>query len=311
MARGFGRIAWRLLPLCLLVAGLTACARDPFSAGCRTEPEARLAIEMRRNIAVVPAMVDDQRAAMILDTGAEHTVLLAGFVNRIGLVRDARHATTIRGIGTAMASATAHPDEITLDGVRVRHPFVIVGAFSTGDLPGGVPDGLLGADILAAFDVDVDIPDGQLTLYPACPVARPLWAGPYAELPGRLVRGRFVVPLFLDGVPVPVAVDTGAEYSLVSARAAEAVGVPPSALSQDPPAYLTVVGPDEVTARVHRFKQVRLGQESYANPVLPVIAFPAAPAIDGLLGMNYLSRHRVWLSYGTGQVFVAKPPFPR
>lgn len=302
------RFAHRLLALCLL-AGLAACAADPSGAGCRTEPEARLAIEMRRNIAVVPATVDDQPATMILDTGAEHTVLLAGFVNRIGLERDVRHATMIRGIGTAMASATARPDEIALAGVRVRHPFVVVSAFSAGDLPGGVPDGLLGADILGAYDVDVDIPDGHLTLYPACPVARPLWTGPYAELPGRLVRGRFVVPLVLDGVSVPVAVDTGAEYSLVSLRAAQAVGVPPSVLRQDPPAYLTVVGPDEVTARVHRFKELRLGQESYANPMLPVIAFPAAPRIDGLLGMNYLRRHRVWLSYGTGQVFVAKPPF--
>lgn len=296
----------RLAIIGLLLPGLVACAQQRLGGACSAEPEAQLPIQMRRNIAVVPATIDEQPATMILDTGAEHTVLLAGFVDRIGLKRDVRHATMIRGIGGAMASAMARPDEIVLGGVTVRRPAVIVGAFSTGDLPGGLPDGLLGADILAAFNVDIDIPDGELTLYPACPNARPPWQDPYAALPVRLVRGRFIVPLYLDGVAIPVALDTGAEYSLVSARAAEAAGVPTATLNQDPPAYLAVVGPDQLTARVHRFNQVRLGPETYPNPVLPVIAFPTT-TMEGLLGMNYLRRHRVWLSYGSSQVFVAKP----
>jgi hypothetical protein len=66
-----------------------------------------------------------------------------------------------------------------------------------------------------------------------------------------------------------------------------------------------VVGPDQLTARVHRFREISLGAEAYPNPVLPVIAFPS-PAMDGLLGMNYLRRNRIWLSYASGQVFVAR-----
>jgi hypothetical protein len=199
----------------------------------------------------------------------------------------------------------ARPGEIALGGVTLRRPMVIVGSFSTGDLPGGLPDGLLGADVLGAFDADMDIPGGALTLYPACPNPRPPWTAPYTELPGRLVRGRFLVPLMLNGVPVPVAIDTGAEYSLVSVRGAEAAGVPQAALAMDPPTQLAVVGPDTLVARVHRFQEVRIGTEQYRDPVLPVIAFPT-PSIDGLLGMNYLRRHRVWLSYGSGRVFVTR-----
>lgn len=296
----------RALAFIALLA-LAACSGWP-GGECTLEAKAQLPIEMRRNIAVVQATVDGSPANLVLDTGAEHTVLLASFVDRIHLKRDFRHATMIRGIGSAMASAVARPDEIALGGVTIDRPFVIVGSFSTGDLPGGFPDGLLGADILSRFDVDVDVPHGRLTLYSACPNAAPPWREPYVALPGRLARGRFFIPLGLDGTTVPVAVDTGAEYSLVSTRAAQAAGVSAAALARDPPAYLAVVGPDDVTARVHRFRQIRLGSETYPDPVLPVIAIPGQ--IEGLLGMNYLRRHRIWLSYAGGRMFVAAAGAP-
>ena len=268
------------------------------------EPEARLPIEMRRNLPLVPATIDDVPATLVLDTGAEHTILLAAFVDRTGLKRDFRHATKIRGIGSAVATALVRPDAIRLGDATVRRRFAIVSSFSMGDLPGAAPDGLLGADILAGYDVEIDVPHGALTLYPACPDAKPPWQEPYAVLSGRLVRGRFVISLVLDGVAIPVAVDSGAEASLVSTRAALAAGVTPIALAQDPPTQLAVVGPDQVTAHVHRFRQLRLGPESYAAPVLPVVAFPPG-AMEGLLGMNYLRHHRIWLSYRSGRVFVA------
>ncbi len=288
--------------LVLLLLG--ACA-GPLGGDCRQQPLAQLPIEMRRNIPVVAATIDDAPATLVLDTGAEHTVLLASFVDRIRLKRDFRHATMIRGMGSAMATASARPDEIVLGRVTVDRPYVIVGSFSTGDLPGGVPDGLLGADILAHFDVDIDVPDGRVTLYPVCPGAVPPWTQPYVSLQGRLVRGRFLIPVKLDGVTILVAVDTGAEYSLVSTRAAQEAGVSPAMLARDPPAALAVVGPDQLTARVHRFREITLGAESYPDPVLPVIAFPSA-GMDGLLGMNYLRSNRIWLSYASGQVFVAR-----
>jgi predicted aspartyl protease len=292
------------LAAALLVA---ACAGgETEHASCGLRPRAELPIELRRNIPVVPASVNGVPAAMILDTGAEHTVLLASFVDRIRLKRDFRHATMIRGIGTPMASAVAQPEQIGLGKAVIGRPPVIVGSFSTGDLPGGLPAGLLGADILAGFDLDVDIPGRRLTLYPPCPGIAPPWPEPSVALPGRLARGRFFIPLVLDGVTVPVAVDTGAEYSLISTRAAQAAGVSPPMLAQDPPAYLTVVGPDQVTARVHRFHEIRLGLESYANPALPVLPLTGNP-IDGILGMNYLRHHRLWLAYKSGRVFVGPP----
>lgn len=294
-------------PLAGLAALLLAGCAGPLGGACGRQPEAQLPITMRRNIPVVTATVNDVPATMILDTGAEHTVLLAPFVDRIRLKRDFRRATMIRGIGSAMASAVARPDAIGLGPETINRPFVIVGSFSTGDLPGGSIDGLLGADILAAYDVDVDIPGGRLALYPTCANPVPPWQQPYVALPGRLLRGRFFIPLVLDGVTIPVAIDTGAEYSLVSVRAAQAAGVSPEALSRDPPAYLTVVGPDAVTARVHRFREIRVGPDRFVDPVLPVLPATGNP-IDGILGMNYLRHHRVWLSYAGGQVFLAAAP---
>jgi hypothetical protein len=212
----------------------------------------------------------------------------------------------VHGIGQAMASATARPATIALGKLTLPDPPVIVGAFSTGDLPGGAPDGLLGADILAGFDVEVDVSRGRLALFPPCGDPRPPWSPPYAVLQGKLLRGRFFVPLTLDEVRLAAALDTGAEYSLVSSRAAEAAGVSAAELALDPAASIVVVGPQPVTVRLHRFRELRLGPEVWANP--PLLVMPARQApVDGILGMDYLRHYRLWLSYATGLVFVGAP----
>ncbi|MCC7111155.1 MAG: retroviral-like aspartic protease [Deltaproteobacteria bacterium] len=100
-------------------------------------------------------------ATMLIDTGAEVTVMSAGLVARIGapVVRD-----------TAVSGVTSdHPTFCPVHRVHLRLPLVgrtfdvDVAALTRGD---DACDGLIGRDLLAHLRFTYDGPDGACTLEP-------------------------------------------------------------------------------------------------------------------------------------------------
>ena len=77
-----------------------------------------------------------------------------------------------------------------LGGVRFPVDRIAVGTFTLQTERGLNADGLLGADMLLAFDMDIDVPGSTLTLYRSrvCPNAQPPWQEPPIEIAG--VRAR-------------------------------------------------------------------------------------------------------------------------
>jgi len=59
-----------------------------------------------------------------------------------------------------------------------------------------------------------------------------------------------------------------------------------------------------VQIRVHRFDSLRIAGETFNN--WPILVGPLPGGTDMLLGADYLRNHRMWLSYATSRVFVAK-----
>ena len=96
-------------------------------------------------------------------------------------------------------------------------------------MAGGSADGLLGADILLAFDIDLDLPARRITFYRArreCPEAAPPWNEPYVAVAGVSTRrDRLLVPFELDGVAGMAVLDTGAQFSSISQSMAERIGL--------------------------------------------------------------------------------------
>ena len=68
-------------------------------------------------------------------------------------------------------------DRLVLGGVHFPVERIAVGRFVLQNARGLNADGLLGADILTAFDMDIDVPAGKLTLYRSrcASNARPPW----------------------------------------------------------------------------------------------------------------------------------------
>jgi predicted aspartyl protease len=295
---------WLLLALLLLAR----CASGPEDS-CKLTWRATMPIEVHNNLIFVDVQFDDKPAKLILDTGAERTMLTESAVTRLRLRRDLRHAGESMGIGGPSASYDAQLDSFAVGVFHLPVERVKVGTFELPEVDGVRPDGLLGADILLAFDLDINLPGGQLTMYRArpCTDSRPAWDFPYASVTGvGLWRDRLTVPITLNGADATVVLDTGAQRSTIGRDFAVRAGVTQAMLDADQ--SVTVVGASRNNAqvRLHRFDTVRIGTEQ-ARGVMFEVAPGSSALGDGLLGEDFLRRRRIWISEASHQLFFTNP----
>ena len=80
---------------CLLLLALAGCAG---SAGCALVQVARVPLEPRARLFAVPVTLNGRNASLLLDTGAQMSVVTEAAAKRFDLVRDARFYTIISGM---------------------------------------------------------------------------------------------------------------------------------------------------------------------------------------------------------------------
>jgi aspartyl protease/uncharacterized protein DUF4124 len=110
---------------------------------------------------VVQARLNGVPISLLLDTGADRTVIAPAAVARAGIDLAAGSPIRISGVtGSAGATMVAVPG-LEVAGARVGPLSVIVHA-----VPNDSLDGLLGRDVLDAFTITFDSAAGQVTLVP-------------------------------------------------------------------------------------------------------------------------------------------------
>ncbi|MDR3537640.1 MAG: retropepsin-like aspartic protease [Acetobacteraceae bacterium] len=300
----------RLLLACLLLFGSSLAAQ----AACVTTPRATVRLEPVDGVLVVPVEVNGRPARFLLDTGAERTVVTETAVQRLGLARDEWVATSMRGVSGGIERArNADPRRLSLGGVELRrHTMAHDNTLTVATLPRVTPDlpidGLLGRDFLSVFDLALDLPAGTLTLYDVagCSGRFLPWKTPYAALPVAMpMDTALVVSVQLDGVTLRALLDTGASGSLVAAPGIARLGLTPARLSGGS-LSASGVGPHSFDVQRHRFATLRVGPDTLQAPTLMVAPVRLTPIVDMLLGGDWLAGRRIWLSYATRQVFVAR-----
>lgn len=276
-------------------------------AACEVRPRARIPVTVTNGAILVEVMVNDRPARMILDTGAQRSVVSKEVVPRLDLALDEWVATTTRGVGGVERHRNALPRTLSLGGVALeRRTRTRDSSLTVGTLAAGL-DGLLGRDFLSLFDLDVDLPAGAVTLYDVagCTTGFLPWTRPYAALPvSNPAETALVVGVSLDGVALRALLDTGAGTTVLAAPGMARMGLGPEHLAASPGATASGLGPRRVTGWRHRFATLAIGAEVMAEPVLWVAPIRLAPITDMLLGADWLSTRRVWISYATRQVFV-------
>lgn len=292
-----------LLPFLLLLTTLGGCAPPDH---CALVPLADMPLDTRQNLMFVTAGIGGRPVRLLVDTGAERTVLTEAAVARLGLAHDARHMTRSYGIGGSSSNWDADIPGIVLGQTRFPLEHVAVGNFAIDHVSGPQTDGLLGADILLAFDVDIDEAQRRLTLYRVrhCPGAVPPWREPAVRIEGlEAWRDRMLVPITLDGVAGMAILDTGAQATAIGMPMARRLGLSEASLASDRTIMAHGAAPLPVAVRVHQFRELMVGDARIEAPTLAVVPNNTAVG-DALLGGDFLRNRRVWLSFATRRLFV-------
>lgn len=299
--------------LCIFVLLATL---NPAHAACRVTAQTTVPIDLANGHLLVGVQVNGAPTTFILDTGAERTLMGEDVVRQLGMARDSWVASTVLGIGGYEERPNARPRSLQLGGVTLRrHSLIGDNSVTVGPLPvtavqGHPIAGLLGRDFISPFDLDIDAPADQLTLYDVhgCNTGFLPWQGTYASIPATTPIGAaLVIPVSIDGNSLRALIDTGASSSLVTAPGMVRLGLTPALLSHDPGGNGSGIGPAPVFMRRHHFETLSVGPVTTLNPSLWVSAVRVVPIVDMLLGADWLSTRRVWLSFATKQVFIAMP----
>ncbi len=294
----------RLLLSLLLLTLLVACAETPELGDCKLTPVTKMSLQRRGGLLITQVGINGQWARMIVDTGAERTTLSTQAAERLKLGRDLNRVMRSVGVGGASQNADAVVDGVVLGGVRFPLERVAVGTLNMGD----TADGLLGADVLLAFEMDIDVPENLVTLYRVrrCLDARPSWTEPYLEITGVSARkDRLLVPFELDGASGTAIVDTGAEATVIGVQMARRMGLTEQSMSMDRVVHLRGAGAGTATARLHWFRQLRIGPAVRQGLMLTVMPTDVGVG-DALIGQDFLRDRRVWMSFPTRRFFVSR-----
>lgn len=301
----------RLLLSCLI---LIAC-RTGVTAACEVVPRASIPLEVINGAILVPVEVNGIAGRFILDTGAERSVVTPAAVQRLALTLDEWVGTTMHGVGGVERRPNANTRTLTLGGAALRRRTLNHDtSLTVADLPratagGRAIDGLIGRDYLSLFDLALDMPGQQLTLYDVqgCTGRFLPWTMPYEAVPVQNpAESALVVPVVLDGIRLRALLDTGAGSTLVTAPGIARLGLPLERLMQDPHVNVSGVGPRVQVMHRHRFNVLKVGTETIPHPTLWVAPVRITPIVDMLLGADWLAGKQVWISYATRQVFVVR-----
>ncbi len=303
--------------LCFILATTESVGAQAQGA-CRIERRTEIPVQLVQNRPLVELAVNGRAATFLLDTGAERTVFADTAVRELNLARDPWVSSSIRGVGGVIEmTANAAPRSFTLGGVALRRRGVnpalsfVVAPLPWHELGGRTISGLLGADYLSTFDLDLDLPHGTLTLYDTAGCARePIPWGP-ANAPVALARPRpyvILAPVAIGNRTLMAQLDTGASFSLVSRKGAASLGIAPE--MQDPGPSARGIGRQPLPLRSRTFETIRLGPAEYHDVTLAFGAPVGGFAFDMLLGMDLLHGRRVLISYATNRLLVATDGTP-
>lgn len=279
---------------------------------CQIEQAAELPARLLGGHILVPAAINNTPVQMVVDTGAMTTMLTPSAVALLGLPTDPFRTTTVHGIG-----GTVVTHNTSIQSFRLGKEDWLGSTMATGRLPevyrvDPPVVGLLGADRLGAFDVELDLPRQRMVLWRIrnCNDDFVPWQEPhYALRLARYLPYRMVTHVEIDGHPVTALVDWGARSTTLTTRAAARIGVTQEMLAQDRSGASRGVDLNEVELHAHRFAEVAIGPAHFHNIALEV-ADLRVEDIGMLLGADYVARRHVWLSYATNQLFVMRQGSP-
>jgi clan AA aspartic protease (TIGR02281 family) len=291
-----------------LAAAGCAAAPAPTDA-CRFDAPNSLTLSVVGNLPFLPAGVNGRAVSALLDTGADRTVVTDALLAEMRMPADPlRRTYQIGSTGRTETRGQVYLPRFRLGSLEIRSQLVSVVPQPAMPGPDGSPPRLvLGADILARHDLDLDGPGRLLTLYPGqpCRLDAPPFPGRSYALPLQLERGKPVIAAEANGHAIEALLDTGANLVQLSRRRARSIGIPAATLDAAPRRPVRGINNIAQAMAVIRLATLRIGPELHVN--VPALVADEGPA-EFVVGTPWLLSRRLYLSYANQRIIVAFPP---
>jgi len=278
-------------------------------ADCQVRTTGPLPVQLTGGGApVITVGIGGQKFQFLVDTGAQGSFLNYAVAQSLNLDSDESLTTQHDGVAGAVQSFERVAPTIELGPTHVLNAVMSVGVLHGGQLDGAVLDGRLGNNVLDRFDIALDLPHRTIELLAPddCDRVLPPWPGDFAILPFTAAdNGSAQLPVLIDNQTLNGIIDTGASGILVQQSALNQAGLTADAAAGG--GVVSGIGGLTLRARREVFNSLVIGPDVYSDVTVTVADSPFEGAVlpGVLVGEDYLQRHRVFISYSTGKIYLA------
>jgi predicted aspartyl protease len=285
-------------------------------AECRMAKIAELPITLWQDKLFIPILINGTPESFFIDTGAAITTISEATANALEIPHDFDHTSDMFGIGGQESHLyLGELKTLALGAITLDNPEFPIARFGQLMADGTTPwGGLIGADILSHFDVDIDIPHRRIALWrvAGCASIKPDWPGEAQATPIDIAASHHVtVPVKIDHVAMDLLLDTGSPSLVLSTRSAARAGATPDILEESRQFEETGANDRAVHAWFHIFQRMEVAGHIFGDVRTVIVQNGRFAAMDGLLGLDYLKQTRLWLSYSTSTLFLQPQARPR
>ena len=268
-------------------------------------------VRLERNLPVIDGEINGQKVGILLDTGAERSLVTRSAATRLMLSRHDLGSASARlyGVGTDKPIEAVLIEELRI-GPAIRRNWAVLLA-AEHDF-GAEISVILGEDFFSAVDVEFDFPNRAVRLYQPkdCEgVSLAYWAKAGAGEAALEAGARTMFTVVLNDRPMLAVLDTGASVSALTLSHAARYGVTPKSTGVTTAGCSVGVGRKPVDYWSGQFESFAIGNEVVRNPTLrfadifkdtvdPVgrasSYFADLPQMA--LGVDFLRAHRVYVA---------------
>lgn len=304
--------------LCCLTAVLLFATQARADNACHYVEQANLQLShpAQSSMPTVAGAINGKPVNLLLDTGASQTSVLREEAERQNLNPE-RIQRLSQGIGGLTSVFLVKLKDFAIGDAHAKNlRFPVIEALGhTGAA------GLIGADFLMQYDVELDFANHRIKLFRAdhCDErALAYWDRNAMSVPMQLTDGsqHALVQVTINGSTLWALIDSGASISVIDLAAARQLGFATDAPGVNYSGKISGIGPHQRDSWRMTFDSFAIGEEVVQHPRIAVMdggdSFLGRKPFQMILGRDFLTAHRVLLatsqqqfyySYNGGHVF--------
>jgi predicted aspartyl protease len=297
-------------PWIILFAALAAGHAAAAPQDCKLVRIEEWPVRFERNLPVIDGEINGQKVAILIDSGAERSVVTRSATTRLMLSRYDVSSTRMYAVGTDRPIEAVRIDEMRIGPAMRRNWSVLLAPEH--DFASGISL-VLGEDFFSTVDVEFDFPNRAVRLYQPkdCEgVSLAYWAKGGAGEAALETGPRPMFTVAVNGRSMLALLDTGASVSALTLSHAARYGVTPKTPGVTTAGCSVGIGRKPVDYWASPFESFAIGNEIIRNPTLRFadifrdIAFTQtgggstyfADLPQMVLGVDFLRTHRVYVA---------------